>query len=74
MKEYYSVERNVQIVIALLKANNIKKIVASPGTTNIPLYVVPKMIPILKCTHVLMNVQRHIWPVDFQQNQESQLY
>ena len=36
MKEYYSAERNVQIVIALLKAYNIKKIVASPGTTNIP--------------------------------------
>lgn len=32
----YSVERNVQILIALLKANNIKKIVASPGSTNIP--------------------------------------
>ena len=36
MKEMYSNERNVQILIGLLKANNIKKIVASPGTTNIP--------------------------------------
>ncbi|WP_309569021.1 hypothetical protein [Bacteroides thetaiotaomicron] len=36
MKEYYSIERNVQIVIALLKAYNIKKIVASPGSSNIP--------------------------------------
>ena len=37
MKEFhYSVERNVQICIALFKANGIKKIVASPGTTNIP--------------------------------------
>lgn len=32
----YSNERNVQILIGLLKANNIKKIVASPGSTNIP--------------------------------------
>ena len=36
MKEMYSNERNVQILIGLLKANNIKKIVASPGSTNIP--------------------------------------
>ena len=31
---FYSNERNIQIVISLLKANNIKKIVASPGATN----------------------------------------
>lgn len=39
MKELYSSERNVQILISLLKANNIKKIVASPGSTNIPLVI-----------------------------------
>lgn len=33
-RKYYTIERNVQIVIALLKANNIRKVVASPGTTN----------------------------------------
>ena len=33
-RKYYTVERNVQIVIALLKANGIRKVVASPGTTN----------------------------------------
>lgn len=32
--KFYTAEKNVQIVLALLKANNIKKIVASPGTTN----------------------------------------
>lgn len=32
---YYSSERNVQIVLALLKANRIRKIIASPGATNI---------------------------------------
>lgn len=33
-KKYYTNERNVQIVIALLKAYNIRKVIASPGTTN----------------------------------------
>lgn len=33
-KKYYNSERSVQILISLLKANNIRKIVASPGTTN----------------------------------------
>ena len=33
-KKYYTAERNVQIVIALLKANSIKRVIASPGTTN----------------------------------------
>ena len=32
--KFYTAEKNVQIVLALLKANNIKKIIASPGTTN----------------------------------------
>ncbi len=36
MEKKYSAERNVQITIGLLKANGIKKVVASPGSTNIP--------------------------------------
>ena len=31
---YYTSERNVQIVISLLKSNGIRYVVASPGTTN----------------------------------------
>lgn len=31
----YTSEKNTQILIALMKAHNIKKIVASPGTTNV---------------------------------------
>ena len=31
---FYTTERNVQIVISLLKANNIRKVIASPGATN----------------------------------------
>ena len=33
-KLHYSSEINIQIVIALLKANGIKRVVASPGATN----------------------------------------
>lgn len=33
-KKYYTSERNVQIIISLLKAHGIKKVIASPGTTN----------------------------------------
>lgn len=33
-EKYYSSERNVQIVLSLLKANGIRKIIASAGTTN----------------------------------------
>lgn len=34
MAHYYTNERNHQILIALLKAHNIRNVVASPGTTN----------------------------------------
>ena len=35
MNTNYSAERNVQILIALMKVHGIKKIVISPGATNI---------------------------------------
>ncbi|MBE6372517.1 MAG: 2-succinyl-5-enolpyruvyl-6-hydroxy-3-cyclohexene-1-carboxylate synthase, partial [Lentisphaerae bacterium] len=35
MDRYYTNEKNVLIVIALLKAHNIRKVVASPGGTNV---------------------------------------
>ncbi len=34
---FYTVERNVQIVLALLKSYGVRKVVASPGTTNVTL-------------------------------------
>lgn len=37
MDTYYSSERNVQILISLMKSHEIKKIIASPGTCNVPL-------------------------------------
>ncbi|MDO4988671.1 MAG: thiamine pyrophosphate-binding protein [Synergistes sp.] len=35
MNSFYTNERNIQILIALMKEHGIKKIIASPGTTNI---------------------------------------
>ena len=35
MKKMYTSEKNIQILISLLKEHNIKNIIASPGTTNI---------------------------------------
>lgn len=37
MNTYYTDEKNTQIVLGLLKAHGIKKVIASPGTTNIRL-------------------------------------
>ena len=34
-KHYYTDEKNAQIVIALLKAHGIKRVIASPGTSNL---------------------------------------
>lgn len=38
-KRFYTNERNVQIVIALLKAHGIHRVIASPGTTNMTFVV-----------------------------------
>ena len=35
-QHFYTDEKNAQIVIALLKAHGIRKVIASPGATNIP--------------------------------------
>ena len=35
MEQYYSSERNVQILISLMKQHCIKKVVVSPGSTNV---------------------------------------
>lgn len=35
MQFYYSTEKNVQIIISLLKAHGVRKVVTSPGATNI---------------------------------------
>ncbi|CAK7003748.1 MAG: 2-succinyl-5-enolpyruvyl-6-hydroxy-3-cyclohexene-1-carboxylate synthase [Petrimonas sp.] len=37
MSKYYSDEKNVQIIVALLKKHGIRKVIASPGSANSPL-------------------------------------
>ena len=37
MTQYYTDERHAQIVVKLLKEHNVRKIVVSPGATNIPI-------------------------------------
>ena len=37
MKKYYTDEVNAQVVMTLLKAHGIRKVIASPGTTNMAL-------------------------------------
>jgi 2-succinyl-5-enolpyruvyl-6-hydroxy-3-cyclohexene-1-carboxylate synthase len=39
MNRYYTDEKNVQIVLSLLKEHSIKKVIASPGTKNMTLVV-----------------------------------
>lgn len=39
MAKYYTDEKNAQVLVALFKEHGIKKIVASPGTTNMALVV-----------------------------------
>ena len=35
MNSFYCDDKSIQILISLLKQNNIKKVIASPGTTNL---------------------------------------
>ena len=35
MKHYYTAEKNVQMLVYLMKAHGIKKVIVSPGTTNV---------------------------------------
>ena len=37
METYYSSEKGIQILVKLLKAHHIKKVVTSPGGTNMML-------------------------------------
>ena len=35
MENFYSSELNVQVLIALMKAHGVRKVIISPGTTNV---------------------------------------
>lgn len=65
MNGRYTNERNIQMVIALMKAHNIHKVVASPGTTNITFVASIQDDPFLKSILRLMNGQLRILRVVF---------
>lgn len=60
----YSVKKHVQILLAVLKGHNIKKVVVSPGTTNIFLLAVYNQMIGLRFILLQMSVLLHIWHVD----------
>ena len=35
MEYYYTAEKNVQMLVYLMKAHGVRKVIASPGTTNV---------------------------------------
>ena len=35
MEHFYTTEKNVQMLVYLMKAHSIRKVIASPGTTNV---------------------------------------
>jgi 2-succinyl-5-enolpyruvyl-6-hydroxy-3-cyclohexene-1-carboxylate synthase len=43
MAKHYTDEKNAQVIIFLLKKNGIRKVIASPGTTNMALVVSMKI-------------------------------
>lgn len=47
--KYYTEERNVQILLFLLKAHGIRKVIVSPGSTNIAVVGSMEHDPFLKC-------------------------
>lgn len=54
--KYYTVERGQQILISLLKQHGIRKVIASPGTTNITFVASVMNDPFFRFFHLLMNV------------------
>jgi len=48
----YTIQENVRIVISLLKQNNVRHIVVSPGGTNIPISQAVQEDPFFKCYSV----------------------
>lgn len=49
MSTYYTNDRTTQIVLYLLKAHGIRKVIVSPGTTNVTLVASMQIDPYLSC-------------------------
>ena len=66
MEKGYTVEKNAQILISLMKKHGVRKVVASPGATNVCFVAsIQARSVFLKCIHPLMSGQQHILPVDW---------
>lgn len=63
MEKLYTSERNTQILISLMKFHGVKKVVASPGTTNLCLVGSLQHDPFLRFTRLLMKDLQRILPV-----------
>ena len=66
MEKHYTAERNVQIVIALMKAHGVRYVVASPGATNVTLVGSLQQDPFSKSFPPSMNGPQPIWHVELQ--------
>lgn len=64
--KYYTVERGQQILVSLLKQHGIRKVIASPGTTNITFVASVMSDPflrfILPSTNDLLPTWLWVWP------------
>lgn len=58
----YTIQENVRIAIAILKEYGVKKIVVSPGGTNIPVVQAVQEDPFLIVIQFLTSVVRCILP------------
>lgn len=71
-KKHYTNEENILITIALLKAHGIRKVIASPGATNVTFVGSLQHDSFSKYIHVWTNGQQLIWPVEWRLSRESQ--
>jgi len=70
MEHYYTAEKNIQMLIYLMKQHGVKKVIASPGTTNLTL-VASLQIRFLNCTRRQRSDLRPIWPAGLLLKAES---
>ena len=45
MNTFYTVERNIQIVLSLMKAHGVKKVITSPGATDVSIVASMQQAP-----------------------------
>ena len=63
MSTYYTNDRTTQIVLYLLKAHGIRKVIVSPGTTNVTLVASMQIDPYFEL-YSAVDERSAAWPVD----------